>query len=224
MEVGTSPPKLGGIEGGRVVAMIEIEEARQYYTDSDAAHDFDHVLRVLALAERIGQAEGAAMEIVRAAALLHDVARAEEERTGACHARMGAKRARQILAGHPADKVEAVAQAIAFHRFRDEVTPQTLEAKVLYDADKLDAIGAIGIARAYALAGRRGQRLWAKTPSDSLAESHSTDHTPVHEFTFKLSRLKDALFTTTARQIAEERHRYLVEFFARLEEEVQGKR
>ena len=205
--------------------MIEIEEARRYYSNTDAAHDFDHVLRVLALAERIGQGEGAAMEIVRAAALLHDVARAEEERTGACHARMGAKRARQILAGHPADKVEAVAQAIASHRFRsNEVVPQTLEAKVLYDADKLDAIGAIGIARAYALAGRRGQRLWAKTPSGSLAESQSTDHTPVHEFTFKLSRLKYALFTATARQIAEERHRYLVEFFARLEEEVQGKR
>jgi len=202
--------------------MIEIEEARQYYAGSDAAHGFDHVLRVLALAERIGQAEGAEMEIVRAATLLHDVARAEEERTGACHARMGARRARQILAGHPADKVEAVAQAIASHRFRDDVVPQTLEAQVLYDADKLDAIGAIGVARAYALAGKQGQRLWAETSAGSLTESQATDYTPVHEFTFKLSRLKDALFTTTARQIAEERHRYLVEFFARLEDEVHG--
>jgi uncharacterized protein len=204
--------------------MIEIEEARQYYSDTDAAHDFDHVLRVLALAERIGQAEGAALEIVRAAALLHDVARAEEERTGACHARVGAERARQILAGHPADKVEAVAQAIASHRFRDEVVPQTLEAKVLYDADKLDAIGAIGVARAYALAGKRGQHLWAETPAGSLAESQSPYCTLVHEFTFKLSRLKETLFTATARQIAEERHRYMVEFFGRLEEEVHGKR
>jgi uncharacterized protein len=204
--------------------MIGIEEARQYYTDTDAAHDFDHVLRVLALAERIGQAEGAAMEIVRAAALLHDVARAEEERTGACHAKVGAERARQILAGHPADKVEAVAQAIASHRFRDEVVPQTLEAKVVYDADKLDAIGAIGIARAYAMAGKRGQHLWAETPAGSLAESQSPYYTLVHEFTFKLSRLKEALFTATARHIAEERHRYMVEFFARLEEEVHGKR
>ena len=204
--------------------MIRIKEARQYYTDSDAAHDFDHVLRVLTLAERIGQAEGAAMEIVRTATLLHDVARAEEERTGACHAKAGAKRARQILAGHPADKVESVAQAIASHRFRDQVIPQTLEAKVLYDADKLDAIGAIGIARAYALAGRRGQHLWAESPAGSLGESQSTDYTPVHEFIFKLSRLKEALFTTTARQIAKDRHRYMVEFFARLEAEVQGKR
>jgi len=203
--------------------MIEIEEARQYYTDSDAAHDFDHVLRVLALAERIGQAEGADMEIVRAAVLLHDVARAEEERTGVCHAKAGAVRARQILAGHPADKIEAVAQAIASHRFRDEITPQTLEAKVLYDADKLDAIGAIGIARAYALAGKRDQRLWAKTPTTSVSESGSSDQTPVHEFVFKLSRLKDSLFTNAARQIAEDRHRYMVNFFARLEAEVHGK-
>lgn len=203
--------------------MIGIEEARQYYNDADAAHDFDHVLRVLTLAERIGQAEGVAMEIVRTATLLHDMARAEEERTGACHAKAGAGRARQILAGHPADKVEAVAQAIASHRFRDEVVPQTLEAKVLYDADKLDAIGAIGIARAYALAGKRGQHLWAETPAGSPSESQSPYYTPVHEFIFKLSQLKEALFTATARQIAEERHRYMVEFFARLEEEVQGK-
>jgi len=204
--------------------MIEIEEARRYYTDSDAAHDFDHVLRVLALAERIAQAEGADTEIVRAATLLHDVARADERRTGVCHAQAGAERARQILAGHPADKVEAVAQAIASHRFRNEVVPDTLEAKVLYDADKLDAIGAIGVARAYALAGKRGQRLWAQTPTGTSADSQSPDYTPVHEFTFKLCRLKESLFTTTARQIAEDRHRYLVEFFARLEEEVHGKR
>lgn len=204
--------------------MIGIEEARQYYTGSDAAHDFDHVLRVLALAERIGQAEGADMEIVRAAVLLHDVARAEEERTGFCHAKAGAERARQILAGHPADKVEAVAQAIASHRFRDEVVPQTLEAKVLYDADKLDAIGAIGIARAYALAGKRGQRLWTETPAGSSTDAQSPDYTPVHEFTFKLSRLKESLFTATARQIAEQRHRYMVEFFALLQDEVCGKR
>jgi uncharacterized protein len=223
LEVGNRnfPSRVGGERGG---AMIEIEEARQYYTDSDAAHDFDHVLRVLVLAERIGQAEGAAMDIVRAAALLHDVARAEQERSGICHAKAGAERARQILAGHPADKVEAVAQAIASHRFRDKVVPKTLEAKVLYDADKLDAIGAIGIARAYAMAGKRGQRLWAESPAGSLTKSQSTDYTPVHELTLKLSRLKDALFTATARQIAEERHRYMVEFFARLEEEVHGKR
>lgn len=198
--------------------MITVEEARQYYADGDAAHDFDHVLRVLALAERIAQAEGADVEIVRAAALLHDVGRAEERRSGGCHARIGAARAREILRGYPPDKVEAVAEAVAAHRFRRGPAPQSLEARVLYDADKLDAIGAIGVARAYAVAGREGQKLWGD-PDDDQRE-----HTPAHEFAFKLSRLKDGLFTPTARQIAADRHDFMAEFFQRLAEEVRGRR
>jgi uncharacterized protein len=203
--------------------MITVEEASRLYPKNDTAHGFDHVLRVLALAERIGQAEGADPEIVRAAALLHDVARPEEESGGICHARAGAQRAREILQGHPPEKVEAVAHAIATHRFREKSTPQTLEAQVLYDADKLDAIGAIGVARAYAISGQRGRRLWGPVPANYQGEIQGTpDHTAVHEFVFKLSRLKETLFTPTAKTIAEERHRYMVEFFARLEREVKG--
>jgi len=202
--------------------MITVEEARKYYAGADAAHDFDHVLRVLALAERIGRAEGADMEVLRAAVLLHDVARAEEERTGICHARAGAQRAREILAGCPPQKVEAVAEAIAAHRFRGEISPQSLEAKVLYDADKLDSIGAIGVARAFALAGAQGRSLWAPLATCQREPASPMGHTPVHEFVFKLSRLKDTLFTATARRMAEERHRYMVAFFARLEREVRG--
>lgn len=205
------------------MTLITVEEARRFYLDNDTAHGFDHVLRVLALAERIGQAEGADLEIVRAAALLHDVARAKEEGGGACHAQTGAQRAREILQGHPPQKVEAVAQAIASHRFREKSTPQTLEAQVLYDADKLDAIGAIGVARAYAISGQRGRRLWGPVPRDYQRGIQATpEHTAAHEFVFKLSRLKETLFTSTAKAIAEERHRYMVEFFARLEREVKG--
>jgi uncharacterized protein len=203
--------------------LISPEEARRYYAGEDTAHDFDHVLRVLALAERIGQAEGADLEIVRAAVLLHDVARAEEESTGVCHAQAGAQRAREILQGHPPEKVEAVAQAIATHRFRKKSVPQTLEAQVLYDADKLDAIGAIGVARAYAISGQTRQRLWGPVPADYQGEAQGTpEHTAAHEFVFKLSRLKKTLFTSTAKAMAEERHRYMVGFFARLEREAKG--
>lgn len=200
--------------------MISIEEARSYYDAADAAHDFDHVLRVLALAERIARAEGADVEIVRTAALLHDVGRAEERRTGRSHALIGAEKARRILEGHPPQLVEAVAHCIAAHRFREPPAPQTLEAQVLFDADKLDAIGAIGVARAYAMAGREGQPLWGEVPPDY--QDGAADHTPVHEFRFKLSRLKDILYTPTARRIAEERHRFMVAFFQRLEQEVRG--
>ncbi len=202
-----------------VETMITVEEVRRLYLENDAAHDFDHVLRVLALAERIGQAEGADLEIVRAAALLHDVGGRDRAR----HARIGAQRAREILRGHPPAKVEAVAQAIATHSFSEKSTPQTLEAQVLYDADKLDAIGAIGVARAYAISGLMKLPLWAPVPADYQGEARGTpEHTAVHEFVFKLSRLKETLFTPTAKAIAEERHRFMVEFFARLEREVKG--
>jgi len=210
--------------------LITIEEARSHYQDNDASHDFEHVLRVLRMAERIGTAEGADMVILRTAALLHDVAREEERRSGICHAEAGEKRARTILAGHPEELVSAVAEAIATHRYRANAVPRTLEARVLYDADKLDAIGAIGVARAYAIAGVEGQRLWRQVP-DGYAERGRTEgradgldgeHTPVHEFVFKLAKLKGTLFTETARRIAEERHAYMVGFFDRLEREVAG--
>ncbi|MDH7485675.1 MAG: HD domain-containing protein [Anaerolineae bacterium] len=198
--------------------MITIEEARQLYAAGDAAHDFDHVLRVLALAERIAQAEGADMAVVRTAALLHDIAHGEPE-----HHRRGAERARQLLASQPPAFVEAVAHAIEAHRFRCEPQPRTLEAQVVSDADKLDAIGAVGVARAFAHTAQQGQRLFV--PLDEVDEASLASgpgHTAVHEFVFKLSRLRDFLYTHTAREIARGRHEFMVDFFRRLDAEVRG--
>jgi len=203
--------------------MIPIDKARALYEGADAVHDFDHVLRVLALAERLAGMEGADLEIVRAAALLHDVARGSEGHPGGDHALAGADVARQVLAAEPHDKIEAVANAIAAHRFRTGPAPQSREAKVLHDADKLDAIGAIGVARAFAYGGHRGQRLWSDVP-DGYEESEATrdQHTPVHEFHLKLVRIKSRLLTESARRLAEERHAFMVAFFGRLECEVRG--
>ncbi len=204
--------------------MITIDEARQYYQGHESSHDFDHVLRVLALAERIARAEGGDLEVVRAAALLHDIGRAEEEATGGDHAAIGAARAREILAGHPPEKVEAVVTAIASHRFRGGPPPVTPEARALFDADKLDAMGAIGVARAFARAGARRRPLWVP-PDVAAAQGDGTpEHTPVHEFIVKLSRLRDAMTTATGRALAEERHAFMVEFFTRLDAEVRGER
>jgi uncharacterized protein len=207
--------------------MLTIEEARQYYPSADSAHDFDHVLRVLALAERLAHAEGAEVEIVRAAALLHDVARADEDAGRvADHAASGAARAQEILLarGMAPARVHAVVHAIATHRFRGTAVPQTLEAQIVFDADKLDSIGAIGIARAYAVSGALKQRLWSAVAPETLAtrEQHTAQHTAFAEFVVKLSKVRDRLFTTTARQIAEQRHAFMVEFFTRLEREVRG--
>jgi uncharacterized protein len=208
--------------------MITIEQARQFYSDDDPVHDFDHILRVLALAERIGVAEGADMDVLRAAALLHDVGRDEAEAVGRDHALVAAARAREILAGAPPDTVDAVVDAIMAHRFRSGPPPQSLEGRVLFDADKLDAIGAIGVARAFAYSGRAGRRLWAPVSEDYVERwqngaVESGEHTAVHEFVVKLSRLKEKLFTSEGRRIAEERHEVMARFFERLADEVAGR-
>jgi uncharacterized protein len=209
--------------------MITIKQARPFYADDDPVHDFDHILRVLALAERIGAAEGADLEVLRAAALLHDVGRNQAEAAGRDHAKVAATRAREILAGQAQEKVEAVTDAIIAHRFRTGPPPKSLEGRVLFDADKLDAIGAIGVARAFAYSGRAGKRLWAPVADDYLArwqigEAGPDEHTAVHEFVVKLSRLKEQLFTATGRRIAAERHAVMASFFERLAEEVAGRR
>jgi len=207
--------------------VITIAEAQRYYEEADAVHDFDHVLRVLALAERIGRAEGADLEIVQTAALLHDVGRERAEAAGLDHAAFAAGRAREILSGQPPAWVETVVHAIAAHRFRAAPWPETLEAQVLFDADKLDAIGAVGVARAFAYGGAHNQRLWAPLEDVDVARwmaegDDPQTHTPVHEFAVKLSHLKERMLTPTGRAIAEERHAYMVAFFERLDAEARG--
>ncbi len=217
--------------------MIAIETARHYYMENDSAHGFDHVLRVWRLAERIGREEAAAgaevdMEILQAAVLLHDVGRQEERQSGVCHALAGAARARDILHGQPPERVEAVAQAIGQHRFRSAKGPTSPEARILYDADKLDAIGAIGVARAYAIAGASNQRLWAQVsasyaerlPHEGQRDLGASDHTPVHEYRFKLSKLKNQLYTEAGKRLAEERHRIMADFFQELDREIAGEK
>jgi uncharacterized protein len=198
--------------------MLTIDQARALYDAAgDSTHDFDHVLRVYRLAERIGQSEAADMAVLRTATLLHDIARADQDAGYVAeHALEGARRARQILAEQPPGYIEAVAHAIEAHRFRVERPPQTLEAKILYDADKLDAIGAVGIARAFAYAAHRGQRLWAPPEAN--------EHTAMKEFAVKLSKVRNTLFTQTAHAIAEERHAFMEEFFKRMAAEVAGEK
>jgi uncharacterized protein len=207
---------------------LTIEAARRLYEAGGGGHDFDHVLRVLALAERIAAAEGADLGVVRTAALLHDVAESQDRET---HHLLGAQRARELLVGEPAEFVDAVAHCIEAHRFRHDPQPQTLEAQVLSDADKLDSIGAIGIGRAFAYSGAVGTALWRQTVSQIDADGGDArrgpkelgeGYTPSHEFVLKLDRIPERLYTAIARQIAEERRRVMREFFARLDREALG--
>jgi uncharacterized protein len=218
--------------------LLTVEEARALYAVGgggalDAAHDFDHVLRVAALAEQIARAEGADVDIVRLAALLHDLPAAPggdlpgapggDGRTS--HHLAAAERARGLLAarGLQPERIEAVVHCIQAHRYRDRsVQPQTLEARCLYDADKLDAMGAIGVARACAFAGAHGSRLWVVGVDEAAAlpAPQGRDYTPVHEYVFKLRRLLGTLHTPSARRIGEERHAFMVAFFERLDVEM----
>jgi uncharacterized protein len=208
---------------------ITVDFARALYENGGGGHDFDHVLRVAALAERIAAAEGADGAVVRTAALLHDIGESEGRED---HHLRGAARARALLQGQPEPFVEAVAHAIEAHRFRADPAPTTLEAQVLSDADKLDAIGAIGVARAYAYAGSHGTALWklswqaiagGKGDAVRSPDALGGDYTPVHEFVYKLDRIPDRLYTATARTIAAERQRFMRTYFDRLDEEAMGK-
>ena len=207
---------------------ITSETARALYADGGSSHDFDHVLRVTRLAERIAHVEGADLAIVRTAALLHDIAESSGRRDH--HAR-GAAMAREILAGQPPEFVDAVAHAIEAHRFRSEPAPRTLEAQVVFDADKLDITGAIGVARAFAYAGEHGNVLW-NTPWPEIAAGGGdartqplvlgAAYTPSHEFVYKLDRISERLYTAAARAIAQDRERFLAAFFDRLDQEALG--
>ncbi len=208
---------------------LTLEEAHTLYAAGDAAHDFDHVLRVTRLAERIAAAEGADLTIVRLAALLHDLPppaivteSAAEHRT--THHLAAAQQAGRLLAARGVDAatVAAVVHCIEAHRFRDQrIRPQTLEAQSLYDADKLDAIGAIGVARVFAYAGAHGSRLWVEPVAAITGDAGAVaDYTPVHEYVFKLRRLLDTLHTPTGRAIGAERHATMKAFFTQFDAEM----
>jgi uncharacterized protein len=207
---------------------LSLEQARALYADADSAHDFEHILRVTKMAEQLARAEGADVDVVCAAALLHDMARHEEDHGAAQldHAAVSARDAKLFLMQNGADENfgERVAEAIRSHRFRGSAQPQSLEAKILFDADKLDSIGAIGVARAYAVCGALNQKLYSEPKTDAVAtrQQHNHEHTPVDEFHVKLKHLRARFYTPTAQKIAAERHAYMSEFFERLAREVHG--
>lgn len=209
--------------------MPTIEQARTWYTQADAVHDFEHVMRVYRTAERLALAEGADLEIVRAAALLHD---AEGTTPGSeareNHHHSSAEFAREVLAaeGWTDERIAAVQHCIRAHRYRDNrEPPATPEARVIFDADKLDVLGAIGVVRVLQYATLAGQPAYAE-PSARFLETGQEEpgepHSAYHEYLFKLRKVKDRLFTPAARQIAAGRDAYLAEFFQLLGAELRG--
>ena len=205
-----------------------IREARALMAADRGSHGWDHVDRVLNLCRRIALQEGADLEVLEAAAILHDIGRSREKEADGrvCHARIGAEEAGRILRRYqyPVLLIDRVVSCIATHRFRgngDE--PGSLEAKVLFDADKLDSIGAVGVGRAFLFAGEVGARLHNSDLDISNTRAYSREDTAYREFSVKLHRIKDRMLTATGKRLARKRHEFMVAYFKRLDEEVRGR-
>jgi uncharacterized protein len=209
--------------------MPTIEQARGWYVGADSVHDFDHILRVYQTAKRLGTLEGADWEILHAAVLLHDaVGSAPGKSARKEHHLASAEFAALVLRaeGWSTERIEAVQHCIRAHRYRGTgETPRTVEARVLFDADKLDVLGAVGVARVIAYAALNGQPFYVE-PSRQFLETGTLEpgepHSAYHEYLFKLRKIKERLFTASARQMAEERDAYLREFFERFARESRG--
>jgi len=204
------------------------ETAQGHFEDARGSHDWEHTLRVHRLCRRIGPREGADMLVLEAAAYLHDIGRSAQDAVNGslCHAVRGAAMAQTLLASLPLTEAcrQNIVHCVRAHRFRDDHAPATVEARVLFDADKLDAIGAVGVARAYLFAGELGACLHNPNLAPEQARSYSRDDTGYREFVVKLSKIKERILTAEGRRIAEERHRFMTEFFERFLEEYSGEK
>jgi uncharacterized protein len=206
-----------------------VEQAKAILTTVPACHDWDHTLRVLNNARHLARAEQADLAVVEFAAVLHDIARPEElaDSGQTCHAELGARKAAHLLRGlglTDPEFAERVAHCIRAHRFRrrGDEKPATLEARVVFDADKLDSIGAVGIGRAFHFAGRTGARLHNTEAEATSSRSYSREDTAYREFLVKLWHIHQHMLTAEGRRVAHQRHAFMVEFFERLCREVQG--
>ncbi|NLA75970.1 MAG: HD domain-containing protein [Deltaproteobacteria bacterium] len=175
---------------------------------------------------KIGKIEGADLDILGAAAYLHDIGRPWQDKVKGkvCHAEKGAELAEDILKGIdiPEKSLKNIIHSIRAHRFRGKNIPETIEAKVLFDADKLDSIGAIGIGRAFQFAGEVGATLHNPDIAPEESESYSENDTCYREYRVKLIKVKDRILTKEGLRIALKRHRFMEGFFERFLIECRG--
>ncbi|THV14116.1 HD domain-containing protein [Rhizobium rhizophilum] len=189
----------------------------------DGSHDLAHIHRVFRNAMKIHAGEGGDSEILAAAVLLHDCVAVEKSSPLRSQAsRLAAEKASGILAGlgWPDEKIAAVAHAILTHSFSANIPPETLEAKMLQDADRLDAIGMVGVARCFYIAGRMGSGLYH--PGDPDAENRPLDDRSyaIDHFPAKLLKLSDGFQTETGAKLAKERHERLSLFLSLFRDEI----
>ncbi len=203
-----------------------------------SAHNFDHVMRVYNLALHLAKNENVNLNVIKVAVLLHDIGGKKEvdDPTGKTdHAVESAKMAEPILKnlGYSKDKIKHIQDCIISHRYRTENKPQTQEAKIVFDADKLETVGAIGIARGFAWIGRNNAYIYKKVDINKYSKENlggkingriqdKTKHSPQINWETKDKHILNYLYTEKAKQVAKDRMIFSENFFKRLENEING--
>lgn len=192
-----------------------MEFARTVFSGDASGHDFDHTLRVYHMATRLAKEENADLQIVQLAALLHDV----DDRKLSPETYEGKLRAVAFMKenGVEIGKIETIVDIISRISFSAQLPPpESIEGKCVQDADRLDAMGAIGIARTFAFGGSRGRRMHDPERLDANAS--------IQHFYDKLLLLKESMHTPTGSRMAEERDRYMRQFLEQFYAEWDGLR
>jgi uncharacterized protein len=209
-----------------VVKKKLLEEIKKVFLKSKGSHDFDHTKRVYNLCIHIGKIEKANLVVLKIAALMHDIARDKEDKTKGkiCHAEYGGVVAQKILKKYNYDEkiINEVIHCIKTHRFRGNNKPNSLEAKILFDSDKLDSIGAVGIGRAFLFAGEVNAKLHDKNVNINNTRPYTKDDTAYREYLVKLKKIKDKMLTKEGKRIAKSRDKFMKDFFDRMNKEVDG--
>lgn len=191
----------------------------------DSAHDKEHIYRVLYNALQIAETEkDVDYEVLICACLLHDIGRGEQyENPNLCHAKVGSEKAYRFLIekGFEEDYARKVEACILAHRFRKDQQPQSLEAKILFDADKLDVTGAIGVARTLLYQGIVSEPLYTVGEDGQISNGEAdTEPSFFQEYKYKLEKLYTKFYTAKACEMAESRRKIAADFYQSLYDEV----
>ncbi len=210
-------------EGFGLDSLLEV--IRPMYEGADPAHDFSHILRVFNNARYIGVKEGADMQVLLYAALLHDMGSAPKSKPVPPQAETQRQRLVEsflIKIGLPEDSRQKTLYAVKVHRFSKGITPTTLEAKILQDADRLDAMGAIGIARVFLTGGSLSRALYDHEDPFCVSREPDDRKWNIDHFYTKLLRLESGMHTKTAKMLAGKRSAVLKRYLSDLKDELEG--
>lgn len=202
------------------------EDVRKLYEEADPAHDVAHILRVCKNARSIGKQEGADMQVLLLSALLHDAGSGSKSAKGSASSIRNLQIVEDFLINKGISKEvrENVLYAVEVHSFSKGIMPATLEARILQDADRLDALGAIGIARVFLTGGSLKRELY--NSEDPFCRAREPDDTRwnLDHFYSKLLKLESGMHTETARAMARERSMVMRRYLLDLQREIEGQK